>query len=86
MQVRPETENPLKGIAVPIELAISSMECQINTQPAPDAIDLSRIVTRLSQSYVKSLRHGIYEHELRARAITDWVRAQLEAAVPVESR
>jgi hypothetical protein len=86
MQARPETENQLKGIAVPIELAISPMECQIDTQSAPDAIDLPRIVTLVCQSYVKSLRHGIYEHQLCARAVADWVRAQLEAAVPVESR
>jgi hypothetical protein len=51
------------------------MECQINTQSAPDRHYLSQIVTLVSQSYVKSLRHGIYEHEFCAKAITDWARA-----------
>jgi hypothetical protein len=68
------------------ELAISPMECQINTQSAPDATDLSQIVTLVSRKYVKSLRHGIYEHENCASAISDWLRAQLGAATPVESR
>jgi hypothetical protein len=68
------------------ELAISPMECQVNTQSAPDAADLSQIVTLVSRKYVKSLRHGIYEHENCASAISDWVRAQLGAAAPVESR
>jgi hypothetical protein len=68
------------------ELAISPMECQINTQSAPDAADLSQIVTLVSRKYVKSLRHGIYEHENCASAISDWVRAQLGAAASVQSR
>ena len=68
------------------ELAISPMECQINTQSAPDATDLSQVVTLVSRKYVKSLRHGIYEHENCASAISDWLRAQLGAATPVESR
>jgi hypothetical protein len=59
------------------ELAVSPMECQINTQSVPDATDLSQIVTLISHSYVKSLRHGIYEHESCARAISDWIRSQL---------
>jgi hypothetical protein len=63
------------------ELARSPMECQINTQSAPDAIDLSQIVTLVSRSYVKSLRHGIYEHENCAKAISDWVRLQLRPRV-----
>jgi hypothetical protein len=67
------------------ELAISPMECQINTQSAPDAADLSQIVTLVSRKYVKSLRHGIYEHENCASAISDWVRAQLGAATSVQS-
>jgi hypothetical protein len=53
------------------------MECQVNTQSVPDAIDLSQIVTLVSHSYVKSLRHGIYEHENCAKTISDWVRSQL---------
>jgi hypothetical protein len=59
------------------ELPIAPMECQINTQSAPDAVDLSKIVTLVSQNYVKSLRHGIYEHENCAKAISDWIRSQL---------
>jgi hypothetical protein len=59
------------------ELAVSPMECQINTQSVPDATDLSRIVTLISHGYVKSLRHGIYEHENCTRAISDWIRSQL---------
>jgi hypothetical protein len=61
------------------ELATSPMECQINTQSAPDAVDLSQIVTLVSHNYVKSLRHGIYAHENCAKAISDWVRSQLDA-------
>jgi hypothetical protein len=67
------------------ELARSPMECQVNTQSAPDAADLSQIVTLVSRKYVKSLRHGIYEHENCASAISDWVRAQLGAAPSVQS-
>jgi hypothetical protein len=61
------------------ELAASPMECQINTQAAPDAIDLSQIVTLVSHRYVKTLRHGIYEHDNCAKVISDWVRSQLGA-------
>lgn len=56
------------------ELAISPMECQINTQSAPDVVDLSKIVTLVSNAFVKSLRHGIYDHEDCAKTISDWVR------------
>jgi hypothetical protein len=59
------------------ELAVSPMECQINTQSVPDATDLSQIVTLISHGYVKSLRHGIYEHENCTRAISDWILSQL---------
>jgi hypothetical protein len=59
------------------ELAISPMECQINTQSAPDTADLSQVVTLVSRKLVKSLRHGIYEHEDCARTIADWVRARV---------
>jgi hypothetical protein len=59
------------------ELAVSPMECQINTQSVPDASDLSQVVTLISHSYVKSLRHGIYEHENCTTAISDWIRSQL---------
>jgi hypothetical protein len=59
------------------ELAISPMECQINTQSAPDVVDLSKIVTLVSSTFVKSLRHGIYDHEDCAKTISDWVRLQL---------
>jgi hypothetical protein len=58
------------------ELALAPMDCQINTQSAPDAVDLSKIVTLVSQNYAKSLRHGIYEHENCAKTISDWVRSQ----------
>jgi hypothetical protein len=59
------------------ELAVSPMECQINTQSTPDAMGLSKIVTLVRRAYVKSLRHGIYDHEECAKAISDWVRSLL---------
>jgi hypothetical protein len=59
------------------ELARSPMELQINTQSAPDARGLSQIVTLVRRTYVKSLRHGIYDHEDCAKTISDWVRSQL---------
>jgi hypothetical protein len=59
------------------ELASSPMECQISTHSTPDAIGLSRIVTLVRRTFVKSLRHGIYDHEDCAKAISDWVRSQL---------
>jgi hypothetical protein len=59
------------------ELAVSPLECQINTQSTPDAVGLSRIVTLVRRTYVKSLRHGIYDHEDCAKTISDWVRSQL---------
>jgi pimeloyl-ACP methyl ester carboxylesterase len=59
------------------ELAVSPMECQINTQSAPDAKGLSEIITLVRRSYVKSLRHGIYDHEDCAKTISDWVHSQL---------
>jgi hypothetical protein len=62
------------------ELAVSPMECQINTQSAPDAVDLSKIVTLVSCTYVKSLRHGIYDHEDCAKTISDWVRSHVCAS------
>jgi hypothetical protein len=58
------------------ELALSPIDCQINTQSTPDAVDLSKIVTLVSQTQVTSLRHGIYDHEVCAKAISDWVRSQ----------
>jgi len=61
------------------ELAMSPMECQINAQSTPDAVDLSQIVTLVSHKYVKALRHGIYEHDYCAKAISDWVRSRLAA-------
>jgi hypothetical protein len=61
------------------ELAVSPMECQINTQSAPDATGLSEIVTLVQRTYVKSLRHGIYDHEDCAKTISDWVLSQLRA-------
>jgi hypothetical protein len=60
------------------ELAVSPMECQINTQSAPDAKGLSEIVTLVRHTYAKSLRHGIYDHEDCAKTISDWVRFRLE--------
>jgi hypothetical protein len=59
------------------ELAVSPMECQINTQSTPDAKGLSEIITLVRHTYVKSLRHGIYDHEDCAKTISDWVRSQL---------
>src|SRR5262245_31687878 len=56
-----------------------SHECQVNTHSAPDGVELSQIVTLVSHNYVKSLRHGIYEHEGCAKVISDWVRSQLGA-------
>ncbi|MGC2318534.1 MAG: hypothetical protein WA615_18900 [Bradyrhizobium sp.] len=63
------------------ELAVSPMECQINTQSAPDAVGLSKIITLVWRTYVKSLRHKIYDHEDCPKAISDWVRSQLCACL-----
>ena len=60
------------------QLAVSPMECQVNTQSTPDAKGLSEIVTLIRRTYVKSLRHGIYDHEDCANTISDWVRFRLE--------
>jgi hypothetical protein len=59
------------------ELAVSPMECQINTQSTPDAIGLSKVVTLVRRTFVKSLRHGIYDHDDCAKMISDWARSQL---------
>lgn len=59
------------------ELALNPMECQINTHSTPDAVGLSKIVTLVRRTFVKSLRHGIYDHEDCVKAISDWVRSQL---------
>lgn len=64
------------------ELARSPMECQINTQSAPDAKGLSEIITLVRHTYVKELRHGIYDHEDCAKAISVWVRSRLCALPP----
>jgi len=64
------------------ELAASPMECQINTHSTPDADGLSRIVTLVRRTYVKSLRHGIYDHGDCAKTISDWVHSQL-SVLPV---
>lgn len=64
------------------ELAVSPMECQINTQSTPDAAGLSRIVTLVRRTFVRSLRHRIYDHWACTRAISDWVHSQL-SALPV---
>lgn len=63
------------------ELALSPMECQINTQSTPDATGPLRIITLVRRTYVKSLRHGIYDHEDCAKTIADWVRLQRCATV-----
>jgi len=57
------------------ELPRSPMECQINTQSTPDAIGLSKIVTLVRHTHVRSLRHGIYGHEDCAKVIADWMRS-----------
>jgi len=64
------------------ELARSPMECQINTQSTPDAKGLLETITLVSQTHVKSLRHGIYDHEDCAKTISDWARSQLCALPP----
>jgi hypothetical protein len=60
------------------ELATASIECQLNTQSAPDGKSISMIVT-LPWSWRKgrSLRHAIYEHPGCVKAIADWTQAQL---------
>jgi hypothetical protein len=58
------------------ELAVSPMECQINTQSTPEGVG-AKIVTLVRRTYAKSLRHGIYDHEDCAKTISDWVRSQL---------
>jgi hypothetical protein len=61
------------------ELAKSPMDCQINTQSAPDGTGI-KIVTLVSDKYVKWFgRHGIYERDNCAKTISDWVRAHLGA-------
>jgi len=61
------------------ELAKSPLDCQINTQSAPDAAGLT-IVTLVSHKHEKFFgRHGIYEHDNCDEVISDWVRAQLGA-------
>jgi hypothetical protein len=59
------------------ELAVSPLECQINTQSTPDAVGLSKTVTLVGHPFVQSLRHSIYDHEECARVISDWVRSRL---------
>jgi hypothetical protein len=59
------------------ELGLSPMECQINTHSTPDATSLSKIVTLVRRTFVKSLRHGIYDHDDCAKVISDWVHSQL---------
>jgi len=59
------------------ELATSPMECQINTQSTPDGVG-AKIVTLVRDTYAKSLRHGIYDHEDCAKTVSDWVRFRLE--------
>jgi hypothetical protein len=55
------------------------MDCQINTQSAPDGTGI-KIVTLVSDKYVKWFgRHGIYERDDCAKAISDWIQAQLGA-------
>jgi len=61
------------------ELAKSPMECQINTQSVPDAVDLSQITTLVWHKYIKTLRHKVYEHDNCAKAISDWVRLRFGA-------
>jgi hypothetical protein len=61
------------------ELARSPIECQVNTQSTPDAKRLSEVITLVRHTYVKSLRHGIYDHEDCAKTISDWVHSQLPA-------
>jgi hypothetical protein len=56
------------------ELARSPMECQINTNSTPDAKGLSEIITLVRRTYVRSFRHGIYDHEDCAKTIANWVR------------
>jgi len=60
------------------ELARSPMECQINTHSTPDAKSLSEMITLVRRTYVKALRHGIYDHEDCAKTIADWVRFRLD--------
>jgi hypothetical protein len=68
------------------EVVRSPMECQINTQSAPDAKGLSEIITLVRRTYVKSLRHGIYDHEDCAKVISDWARSQLCAIAQLVER
>jgi hypothetical protein len=56
------------------ELVRSPMECQINTNSTPDAKGLSEIITLVRRTYVRSFRHGIYDHEDCAKTIANWVR------------
>ena len=60
------------------ELAVSPMECHNNTQSTPDAMGLSKIITLVRRTYVKSLHHCIYDHEDCAKTISDWVRSLVQ--------
>lgn len=64
------------------ELAKSPMECQVSTQSTPDVIGPSKIVTLVQRTFVRSLRHGIYDHDDCAKTISDWARSQLCALPP----
>jgi hypothetical protein len=64
------------------ELALASVECQINTQSTPDGNNLSQVVTLIPSRMMlgKSLRHGIYQYDACPRVIAKWVRSQLAAS------
>ena len=54
----------------------------VSNQYSVHAKGLSEIVTLVRRTYVKSLRHGIYDQEDCAKTISDWVYSQL--GVPPE--
>src|SRR5262249_4093144 len=60
-----------------LEMAGTPLNCQINTQSAPDGTALSKLITLTSGRAERHLRHGIYEHVDCAETIADWVSAQL---------
>jgi hypothetical protein len=62
------------------EMAMAPLECQINTQSAPDGANLSKVVTLVSAERVPGLRHGIYDLDDCAPTIAQWACDELTRA------
>jgi hypothetical protein len=62
------------------EMAMAPLECQINSQSAPDGAHLSKVVTLVSAERVRGLRHGIYDFDACASTIAQWACEELTRA------